>query len=212
MIETTTTPKIRETVLDVTEERIARTYADSLLGAAVAGGVLDQAAGELEAIGEQVLPAHPQLTQMLGSAFLGNEERVAVLDRIFGGKVSPLVLNFLKVLSAHNRVGILPTVIREVRKQFNSRKGLVEVEVRSATPISAAMQNELTSALVSRLGINPVLSVSVDPELIGGMELRVGDTVYDGTLRTAFDKAHKAIVAQTVEAIETNPDKFFRNN
>jgi F-type H+-transporting ATPase subunit delta len=208
MAEHKTTASRHETVLDVTEERLARTYAQALLGASGGNGDAGASVEELEAIvGEMLLP-HPQLGETLCSAFLDEEQRRAMIDRLMGGRVSPTVLNFVKVLSDHGRIGILSSVAREARKLYNSSAGRADVLVKLAMPADDALLDEIASIVRQHAKVEPVMRVEIDPAIVGGFEIRVGDVVYDGSLRTAFAKAHKEIVRQTIEAIETNPQRF----
>ncbi|MEQ8846351.1 ATP synthase F1 subunit delta [Botrimarina sp.] len=195
-----------ETVLDVTAERIARTYAEALLGAA--GDSDTQAVEDLEAVVGEVLAEHPKLAETLRSAFVDHPVRIGIIDRVFGGRVSPTVVNFLKVLSAHNRMNVIRLVAREARELLDDAHGRVRVRVRLAHAADDALLAQIEQTVREKTGAEPVLRVEVDPDLVGGLEIRVGDTVYDGTVRTAFAKAHRAIVAQTVLAIESNPRRF----
>lgn len=195
-----------ETVLDVTGEQIARTYAQGFLGAVGDGG--GEAVEQLEALERDVLATNPRLMDALGSAFLDHEQRVAMLDRVFGGRVDAMVLKLMKVLSAHGRIGILGTVAKQARELFNASRNREEVIVRLATPGGDALVERIGKVVGEKLGIEPMISVEIVPELVGGVEIRVGDTVFDGSVRTAFKNAHKTIVAQTVEAIETQPKRF----
>lgn len=205
MAEAKPKPK-RDTVLDVTEEQIARTYAQAFLD--TAGEASEAAVAELEGFCTEVLDTHPMFAGMLDSAFMDHEKRAAILDKLLGGKALPATLNLLKVLSAKGRIGIVRTVARQSRKLFNERSNLADVLVRVASPIDDATIEHIKTTVRAHTGKEPVVEVEVVPEIIGGLEVRVGDTVYDGTVRTAFKKAHKTIVAQTVEAIETNPERF----
>lgn len=195
-----------ETVLDVTAEQIARTYAQGFLGAA--GDSDGQAVEDLEAVVGEVLSQHPKLAETLRSAFVDHSVRVGMIDRVFGGRVSQTVVNFLKVLSAHNRMNLVGLVAREARSLFDEAHGRIPVRVRLAHPADDGLLGEIEQAIRHKTGADPVVSVEVDPELVGGLEVRVGDTVFDGTVRTAFAKAHRAIVQQTVQAIESNPQRF----
>ncbi len=195
-----------EKVINVTEEQIARTYALGFLGAA--GSNSESLLGDLVAIRDEVLAAHPKLGEVLSSAFLDHEQRVAILDRLLGGRVAGTVLNFLKVLSQHERIGILGTVINQVESIFNEENNRVDVLVRLAHETEPHVMGEIEQTIRTKMGVEPILRVEVDPELVGGFEMRVGDTVYDGSVRTAFAKAHKMIVEQTIEAIETQPERF----
>lgn len=194
-----------KTTLDVTAEQIARTYAQAFLGAA---GNDASAVEDLEAVHEQVIKAHPRFAEVMSSAFLDHEDRIAMIDRVLGGRVTPAVLNLFKVLSAHGRTEIAGEVARQARLLFDESAGRRPVLVRVASPIDDSLVSDIAATLRGKMGIDPVVSVEVVPELVGGVEIRVGDTVFDGTVKTAFEKAHKAIVDQTVEAIETQPQRF----
>lgn len=203
-------PPQHDTVLDVTEEQIARTYAEALFGAA--GDNALSAVEELQAIRSEVLEPHPGFLEPLRSAFLSHEERVAMLDRVFGGRLSEVVLNFLKVLSKHNRLGILRSVVAQAVNLADQRSGRVRVHVRTATELDAATVGEIENTLRAKIGKDPVVSQTVDPDLIAGMQVQVGDTVYDSSLRTSLAKARKSIIAHTIEQIERNPESFLSTN
>lgn len=195
-----------ESVIDVTEEQIARTYALGFLGAA--GSETESLVSDLVAIRDEVLVAHSKFGEMLGSAFLDHDQRVSILDRVLGGRVPSTVLSFLKVLSQHERIGILNTVIKQVETIFNQENNRVDVLVRLAHETEPHVLAEIEQTVRTKMGVEPILRVEIDPELVGGFEMRVGDTVYDGSVRTAFKKAHQTIVNQTIEAIETQPERF----
>jgi len=194
-----------ETVLDVTAERIARTYAQGFLGAV---GYDAAAVEELEAVDAEVLRAHPGFAQAMASAFLDHETREGMIDRVLGGRVQPAVVNLLKVLSVHGRSNIVSQVARQARKALNHHLGRQRVLVRLAHEASPELMQEIEQTIREKTGIEPIVEVEIDPELVGGLEVRVGDTVYDGSVRTAFRVAHRAIVAETIQAIESNPRRF----
>lgn len=195
-----------EPVLDVTAEQIARTYAEGFLGAAGDGSA--SAVEDLEAVQAEVIGAFPLFAQALRSAFLDHDARVAMIDRVLGGRVAPSVVNLLKVLSGHGRMELVGEVVRQARKLFDKQQGREDVLVRLAQAADPALLSEIEQTVRARTGVEPVIRVEIDPELVGGLEIRVGDTVFDGSVRTAFQKAHKEIVNQTVEAIESQPERF----
>lgn len=196
----------KDTALDVTAEQIARTYAQALLGAS--GDDAETVVGDLNAICQEVLGKHPLFEGVLGSAFMDHEQRCGVIDRVFGGRVSPVTVRGLKVLSSHGRLEILNSVARQATKLLNEQKNRTEVVVRLASQTDDALLERVKTTVQQQTGVEPILRVEIVPELVGGLEIRIGDTVYDGSLRTAFARAHKAIVQQTVEAIENNPERF----
>lgn len=197
-----------ETALDVTGEQIGRVYAEAFLGAAETSGSADAAVGELEAVVAEVIDANPKFAEAVGSAFLSHEDRTGLIDRVLGGRVSPVVVNTLKVLSQHDRMPVLRTVAKQARGLFDQRAGRVPVQVTSAVELTPEMASNIEASLKQKLGGEPVLSLATDPELIGGLTIRVGDTIYDGSVRTVFDKARKAMIEDTVAKIEQNPESF----
>lgn len=197
-----------ETVLDVTEEQIAQVYAQGFLGAVAKADNVEELVEELESIVKDVLNVHPRFERSLSPAFMSNEDRVSMLDRVFGPRVSKPVLNLLKVLSAHGRVASLRSVVRQVRKLYGRQTNRIDVDVRTAMPLADDILDSIRTTLQARLGIQPTLHVAIDPEVLGGLIVKVGDTVYDGSIRTMFEKARRRMVDRAVETIEMRPQVF----
>ena len=195
----------QEAVLDVTAEQIARTYAQAFLGAAASD---DSAVADLEAVATEVFQAHPRFREAMQSAFLEHGDRVGMIDRVLGGKVAGSVVNLLKVLSAHGRTELVSEVARQTRQLFDEAQGRTNVVVTLAREADASLLDAITQTVRQKIGKEPILEVKIDPEIVGGLEIRVGDTVFDGSVKTAFEVAHKAIVEETVQAIESNPERF----
>jgi F-type H+-transporting ATPase subunit delta len=196
----------QETVMDVSAEQIARTYAQGFLGAA--GADAASAVADLEAVRDEVFAKHPSFAEAMRSAFVDHDAREAMVDRVLGGRVAPVVVNLLKVLSAHGRMEVVGEVARQARKLYDTTQNRAPVRVRLAHAAEPGLLAEIEQAVRAATGIEPVMTVEIDPSLVGGVEIRVGDTVYDGSVKTAFEKAHKEIVRQTVSAIESRPERF----
>lgn len=199
----------QETVMDVTVEQIARVYGQAILGAAEKAGDVAGLVDELDELVREVLDRFPKFEQTLGSALVTPEQKEQLLDRVLGGRASRLVLNFLKVLLAHGRIEILRSVVRQVQKLHNQQMGRVEVDLYVANPLDDDLTGEITTALKQSLRAEPELTIRVDPSLIAGFVVKVGDTVYDGSVKNRFAQARSAIIAHAVEIIETRPETFF---
>ncbi len=198
----------RETVMDVTAEQIARVYAQAYVGAAQSSGQPEELIEELESLVADVIVPHRSLEFALTSSLLSQDEKAQMLDRVFGGRASQLLLNFLKVLSRHGRLGLLRSIARSVRKIYATSHGRCDVEVTTASPLDDELTAALMARLQQKLGCQPVLSLSVDPSLLAGWIVKVGDTVYDSSVRTLLHRTHQAMIARTVETIDTEPEKF----
>jgi len=197
-----------ETVMDVTEEQIARVYAQAFLGAI--GGSADPASQveELESFVTDVLNRFPKLEQALKSSLVAGDQKEEILGRILSGRASKEVLNFLKVLSRHGRLNIVRSASRLAKKLFATQRGLIDVEVRVATAIGDDLRGEIENRMQQLLGAQPVLSVKVDPSLIAGMVIRVGDRVYDGSVKNQLERTRAKMIDRATEQIETRPDRF----
>lgn len=197
-----------ETVMDVTEEQIARVYAQAFMGAAAKSPDATALVDEVVSLVGDVLDRFQQLDDVLRSELVSADEKQQLLDRLLSGRASELVLNFLKVLSAHGRLGLLRSIARILKKLDAARRGLTDVEVRVATPLDDPLRREIADRLRKMLGGEPVLHVVVDQSLIAGMVIRVGDRVYDSSVHTQLEHARRAMIERATERIETQPEKF----
>jgi F-type H+-transporting ATPase subunit delta len=197
-----------DTVMDVTEERIARVYARAFLGAIAKRDDSAALVDEMQSLVEDVLARFPGLEKTLRSSLVSQEQKERVLDKVFGPRASEIVLNFLKVLAKHGRLELLRPIARLLKQLYAEHLGLAEVEVRVASPMDDGLRQELLDRLRQTLGSEPVLHVTVDPSLIAGLVIRVGDRVYDGSVSTRFEMLRRAMIERAVEWIETRPEKF----
>jgi len=197
-----------DTVMDVTEERIARVYALAFLEVAAKSKDPSGLVDEVDSLANDVVGVVPRLEETLHSELVSSEQKEQLLDRMLKGRASTAVLNFTKVLARHGRLALLRPIARILRKLDAERRGLTDVELRVATPINAALQDEIVNRLRKTLGGEPVLSMHVDPELIAGMVIRVGDRVYDGSVATQLEQSRRAMIDRITDRIETAPDKF----
>lgn len=200
-----------ETVMDVTAERLARVYARAFWGTALKQADPAAAVDELRSVVTEAIDKFPAFDTVLCSALVAQEEKVKVIDRVFGKRLSPLVLNFLKVLSAHDRLGLLKLVVKETRHSLRDHLGQVDVGVWVAAPLDDKLRGELMERLRQHGGPKePILHITVDPDIVGGIIIRVGDRVYDGSLRTRFEMAKRSIIERASSLIETKPELFIQ--
>jgi len=197
-----------ETVMDVTQEQVARVYARAFLGAVLARDDARSLVEEVESLADDVLARVPMLEQVFRSSLISQEQKESLLDRVFGARASTMVLNFLKVLARHGRLELVRPIARVLKKLYSQHLGQVEVEIRVASPLDEQLRQEIQSGLRTRLGAEPLLRVTIDPSLIAGLVMRVGDRVFDGSLANQFELARRSMIARAVERIETKPEKF----
>jgi F-type H+-transporting ATPase subunit delta len=197
-----------DTVMDVTEQQIARVYAQAFMGVAAKSPKTAELVEEVGSIVTEVLDKFPKLDESLSSEFIAPDYKQGVVDRVLGGRASVEVLNFLKVLTAHGRLGLLRPIAQALKKLYAQRRGLTDVDVRVAKELDEPLHKEIQEQLRKILATEPVLRTIVDPSLIAGIVIQVGDKVYDWSLQTQLKLARKVMIEHAVEAIETRPERF----
>ncbi len=188
--------------------RVAEVYAKAFIAAAEKSGATDAALEELTAIESEVLERFPRLAALLASGFVSAEDKVKIVDRTFAGRVSPVVLNLLRVLATHERLEVLRDVVRAARTLFEELRGLLRVEVTTASPLTDELKAKIQQQLRGMFGGEPVLVPKIKPELIGGVVLRVGDAVYDGSVAARLAEMRGRIINRSVHEIQSRRDSF----
>ncbi len=193
---------------DASRQHLGNVYAKALLAAAEKAGVAEQVVEELEAIVSDVLAKLPQLDELMRSPRLTHEERLPILDKAFGGQVSPTTLTFLNVVSRHGRLDCLRAIARAARKQLNAARGRVEVIVETAYPLNNHVLARISERLSAMLGSQVMLSTQVNEDLLGGLVVRVGDTVYDASLAAQLKRLQQVTLDKTKQIIRESIQRF----
>jgi F-type H+-transporting ATPase subunit delta len=191
------------TVFEIEDQQVGALYSRALLDAA--GDRVDAIVGELEAVVTECLDRFPKLEMTLASPRVSEEDKQSMIDRIFGGKVDALLLNFLKVLARRRRLGALRTIQRAASVLRDEQLGRQRVIVSTAQPLTAQQKSDITSKLKATFGKESVLVEKVDPSLLGGIVLRIGDHVYDGSVLGKMQTLRRAVEGGVQRAIR---DRF----
>jgi len=201
-------PEPAEHVAEPGAQRVAEVYAKAFLGAAVTAGVAREAVEELTAIDREVLAKFPRLIAVFASGFVSAEDKIKIVERTFSGRVLPVVLTFLRVLAGHERLDLLRDIAHAAREQYDKMQGVVRVEVGTAAPLSDELAAKITQQLRGMLGGEPVLVPKIKPALIGGIVLRIGDAVYDGSVAAQLADMRSRIINRSVHEIQSRRDRF----
>lgn len=175
------------------ERKVAARYAEALLGAV--GQDPDRAQAELAQI-QQTLAAAPELRQVLQHPEIPLERKDALVERIFGSALSAEVVAFLKVLLEHDRMEALPEIAADFANLVAEAKGVVEVQVTSAVPLTPEEESTLSAVLGRITGKRITLAPSVDPEVLAGVAVRIGDRLIDGTARQRLEALREQLKSQ----------------
>jgi len=194
--------------MDVTVEQLARVYAKAFLGAIAKLPNVDDLVEELNSLVTDVLDRYPQLEQTLESSLVSAEQKEHILDRALSKSASPALLNFLKIVARHGRLELLRTIARQVAKLHQERSGRADVEIRVAAELAGDVLDHIRARIQKALNMQPIINVTVDPSLVGGIVVRVGDRLFDGSLRTQLENIRHAMIDRATERIETQPETF----
>jgi F-type H+-transporting ATPase subunit delta len=200
---------VQGTVLENHAPEVARTYAEALINAASKAGQADAVLDDLDAIVAEVWRPFPQFANLLTSPAVQTHDKERILRDTFEGKVTPLVARFLHVLNRHGRLNLLPAIARQGRAIWDRRQNRVYVTVRSASPLDEGQQAALHERL-ARLtgGAVPIVRLEVDPALIGGLVVQIGDDVYDASVRNRLEQLRRKLIEGKTHEIQSRRDHF----
>jgi len=198
----------RHDTLDAGRQHLGAVYAKALLGAAEQAGQTDRVVEELEALVTDVLDKLPVLEEAMRTPRLTHEERLPIIDKAFGGRISATLLTFLKVVSRHGRLDCLRAIARAARKQLDTARGRVEVHIESAAPLSNPLRERIKSRLSQLLGREVILKTSLNDDLLGGLMVRVGDTVYDASLAARLKRMEAVTLDHTKQTLRESLSRF----
>jgi F-type H+-transporting ATPase subunit delta len=117
-------------------------------------------------------------------------------------------MNFLKVLARHGRLDCLRAIHRQARALYDILQNRVRVKFITAEPLSPEMEAKIRIDLRTKLGGEPILETVVDPSLIGGAVLRLGDTVYDGSIANQLNSLRQDMMDWSAHEIQSRRDRF----
>jgi F-type H+-transporting ATPase subunit delta len=193
--------------VDVGAYRVGMVYGKALLAATQKAGNTDEVMDELDQLID-LLVKQPKIDEIMASGMIASDRKVALVERTLSGRVTPTFLNFLKVVASHGRGGFLRAIRKAVRDLRDQQQGRVRVQVTTAVPLDDGMVEQIRNQLRGMLGGEPVLARKVDPDLIGGLVFRVGDTVYDGSVATRLAQLKSQMIDRSTHEIQRRRDRL----
>lgn len=174
---------------------IARPYAEALFRVAS-----DASAGNLGAWSELVsemgqVAANPDMKALADDPNVPGDKLADVFLSVLKSPVNDEAKRLVKLLVENNRLTVLPEIAEQFHVLKNAREGSADVEITSAFPLEGATLTDLVGALERKFSRKLVPTVTVDPSLIGGVRVQIGDEVLDTSVRARLAAMQTALTA-----------------
>lgn len=179
-------------VMDPTALTLAETYAQALLDLLADDDQADQAREQLRGI-NALLASIEQARDLLTTTRLAPGQREALVARIFEGRVEAPIDGFLAILARNGRMGLLEAITEAFDKLLSARQGRLDVTVVSAVALDEEQQDKIARELGQALEAGVDLRVRVDPDVLGGLIVQVGDRVFDASVAGQLEQMKKAM-------------------
>lgn len=171
--------------------QLAAKYARAMFLLAEEEGKLDAYGRELRALLSDIESA-PELKAYLSSPLIPRQAKREAVQKIFAGELSPVIMNFLLLLLDKQRIGLFAEIVRQYEDLSNEAQGIVVADVTTARGLSDGQGQKLSETLGKLAGKTVKLRKHLDERLIGGVVVRMGDRLLDGSLKSRM----KALEAQ----------------
>jgi F-type H+-transporting ATPase subunit delta len=174
----------------MSEFKVATRYAKSLIDLAEEQNLLEAFRTDM-VLFVQTLKENSTLTAVLRNPIVSPSKKTAILNAVFSGKMQPATLGFMKIMVDKMRSEILYETGKEFIEQYNQKKHIVKASVVSAVPLSENNRDEVIKLVKGAAGDGVILEEKVDPKLIGGFILTVGDRQFDTSISSTLIKLKK---------------------
>lgn len=175
------------------QETAARRYAEAAFEVAMRDGTLEAWRAELDLAAGIV--SDERVLDVLANPAIPAEKRGSVLEDVLGRNVSRPVLNLIQLMLKRGRIELLPRVAAEFRRLDDDRQGITHATAISAAPLEPDEIRALTARLEQSTGDRIALDVQVDPSLLGGIVVRVGDRMIDGSVRGRLERLRNQLIS-----------------
>ena len=171
----------------------ARRYAEAAFELATRDDALDAWAAGLELAAEAL--TEPRVAAVVGSPAVPLRERLDLVDRLLGGRAPDSVLRLAQLLTERRATDRLTGIATEYRRLLNRERGIVDALVTSAMPLKGDEVEAVRDKVAKMTDRTVELRVQIDESLIGGLTVRIGDTLYDASVRGRLERLREQLVS-----------------
>ena len=179
---------------------VAAVYAEALLSLADRRGEADGLRDELDELA-RLADRNRDFAAFLASPLVDAGDRSKSLETMFRGNASDLLVDALQVIAKKGRIALVPAIAEAYRAAHDKRRGRVEVQVTSAVALDDGQRSRIRSAVAAKLGQEARLQETVDPALLGGLVVQIGDRKADSSIATRLEGLSRALIARGTREI-----------
>lgn len=178
--------------------KAARRYANAFLEMAVSQNTLEKIKDDILTI-QSTIEGSKELKLFLRNPIIKKVTKLDALEAIFGNKVQDHTMSLIHILSEKGREDLLLDITKAFIAFYKIHHGIIDVDVRTAFDLTDDQIGKLQKALESSTNKKVEMDIAVDKDLIGGLTVRIDDTVYDGSVKYQLGKLKEKFTAATVE-------------
>ncbi|MBL4587411.1 MAG: ATP synthase F1 subunit delta [Flavobacteriales bacterium] len=176
--------------------KVAKRYAKSFLGLVSEKGKLEEAFADMSLI-QKTTSENRELVNMLKSPVVNTDKKISILTSIYGGKLSEATMLFLTLVTKKRREGALSEIATEFIAQYKLVKGITTAVVSSAAILSDDAKKRIHAIVLKEVGGTIELETEVNPELIGGFVLRIGDKQLDTSIISKVEDLRQELISSS---------------
>jgi len=177
----------------VRETTVALKYARAVFDSALEEGSTDPVGADLASL-RALEKDDPAFLNYLLSPEVLTESKLAFVEKVFRPRVAPLVDRLLRLLVEKARIGFLPVICEEYQRLAEEHRGVLRAQVLSAVPLSGGQEATLKAELDRITGKNVVLEKKVDPSVLGGVVVHLGNQIIDRSLRNGIRRLREGLM------------------
>lgn len=181
---------------------VATTYAEAAFEAATGAGAVDDVARDLKAFSD-ALEGSDDLAAVLHDPKVDTQTKKGIVAGLTEGG-HPVVVNFLQLLLDRGRMADFADIAEAFERRVSVAEDRLEVEAITAVPLPADLRSTIVEQIQQKTGASVDLTETVDPEIVGGLVLQVGESVVDGSVRHRIDELRETLRASRVDAAVTS--------
>ncbi len=135
-----------------------------------------------------VFEKNPDFLKVLKTPSIALEDKRNIIRNVFGQRIEPYLTNFLMLITEKGRIGLINDMCQAYKDHYYFENGIIEVRAVTAQPLSEALFGKLKQKMEAVTGKKVVLETTVDPSIIGGIVVKLGNEQFDTSLRTRLEE------------------------